>query len=262
MPSISDELQPYDQAGWQTVAHRYRVEATIAAVVFITLVVTSSNLAQAPFESFSFALQNLLPLVACLLISDSLLRRFGLFERIGPMAHHLLIIVIAGVLAESLEWLFQLRLLEQDNSWSGWGLEVIEGCAFAAVFWSVCLLIRAALQRASGPKATDDTSPPAGFLGLLPASLRNDIRWMKAEGNYVGVHGPNSSELINYGFSRAIEEAGPLGLQVHRSYWVAIDAVDRLERKSDRTFVVLDSQERLPVSRSFLRDVKRHIRAN
>ena len=261
MPLISDELQPSEPHDGLSIVRRYGVEMAIAAVAFVTLVVTSANLAHAPFESFVFALQDLLPLVACLLISDSVLRRFNSFERVGPIAHHLLTIGLAGALEESIEGLYRLVVLQQPSSWTGWGLELVEGCTYAAVFWSVCLLIRAGLQRASGSK-TVEASPPAGFLALLPAKLRNDVRWMKAEGNYISVHGSGNTELINYVFSRATEEAGARGLQVHRSYWVAIDAIDQIERKNGRTFVVLDTDERIPVSRSFLRDVKRHIKPN
>ena len=261
MPSISDELRPSALPGWVIVARRYSVEIAIAAIVLVTLVVTSSNLAEGPIAAFTFALQDLLPLVVCLLISDSLLRHMGSLKHLGLIAHHLLTIVLAGIFDESLEWLFQYVSQQQDLSLSSWSLEVIEGCVYAGVFWSVCLLIRAGLRRASGADASAP-SPPAGFLSLLSARLRDDIRWMKAEGNYVGVHGSGGSDLVNYVFSRAVEEAGQLGLQVHRSYWVAIDAVDKLERKGDRTFIVLNSEERIPVSRSFLRDVKRRLNLN
>jgi DNA-binding LytR/AlgR family response regulator len=94
---------------------------------------------------------------------------------------------------------------------------------------------------------------------MLPDELRRDISWMKAEGNYVDVYGADDHRLVNYVFSRAAEELRPLGIQVHRSYWVARDNLIRVESGKGRIYAVLKGGHRVPVSRSFVREVRRAV---
>jgi DNA-binding LytR/AlgR family response regulator len=96
---------------------------------------------------------------------------------------------------------------------------------------------------------------------MLPDELRRDISWMKAEGNYVDVYGADDHRLVNYVFSHAAEELRSLGIQVHRSYWVARDNLIRVESGKGRIYAVLKGGHRVPVSRSFVREVRRAVDA-
>lgn len=52
-------------------------------------------------------------------------------------------------------------------------------------------------------------------------------------------------------FSDAIEETlGVPGAQVHRSHWVAWDAVTGVEREPGKLFLILTDGSRIPVSRA------------
>jgi DNA-binding LytR/AlgR family response regulator len=57
--------------------------------------------------------------------------------------------------------------------------------------------------------------------------------------------------------SDAIAETEPTpGFQIHRSHWVAQDAIGSVHSTSRKSEVVLHSGERLPVSRTYLPQLK------
>jgi DNA-binding LytR/AlgR family response regulator len=54
----------------------------------------------------------------------------------------------------------------------------------------------------------------------------------------------------------AARELGDLGRRVHRSWWVAADAVEAVEREGQRTLLRLNDGRHVPVGRSFRPDLK------
>ena len=55
----------------------------------------------------------------------------------------------------------------------------------------------------------------------------------------------------------AIGETAPEpGIRIHRSHWVALAAVERVERRDGRLAIVTGAGEVLPVSRSYQADVR------
>ncbi len=251
MHFINDESQGHDGGVVGHFIRRYAVECAISVIVAVTLVVTSPGLTETPVGTVLSALSDVVPLVACLLFSDWLFRRLEVPQRSSWPVHHVATVLTGGLLNEILEWLASLTRPGGAIGLAAWIPELLEGCAYAGVFWAVCLLVRSLLRRA-GAADPGVSRPPAGLLGMLPANLREDIRWMKAEGNYVAVHGVHGSRRVNYVFSRAMEEMRKPGLQVHRSYWVALDQLESIETRKGRTCAVLKGGDRVPVSRSFL----------
>lgn len=100
--------------------------------------------------------------------------------------------------------------------------------------------------------------PPASWDGprlmaRLPHHLRGPLAHMSMADHYVEVHTAKGSTLVLMRLADAIAETeGVAGLRIHRSHWVAADAVAGLERKDGKTFVALKSGTLLPVSRSYL----------
>lgn len=84
----------------------------------------------------------------------------------------------------------------------------------------------------------------------LPRELRGPPIALAAEDHYLRVHTAAGERLIHYRFSQAVRELGDAGVQVHRSWWVARDAVRAVERDGDRHVLVLDRGLRVPVSRT------------
>lgn len=56
-------------------------------------------------------------------------------------------------------------------------------------------------------------------------------------------------DTVRMRFRDALDEID--GLRVHRSHWVAREAIDRIERDGARVFVLLRNGERIPVSRNY-----------
>ena len=98
------------------------------------------------------------------------------------------------------------------------------------------------------------TPPPARppFLSRLPARLGEDLLHLHIQDHYVEAATPKGSELVLLRFRDALREVEGLdGMQVHRSHWVARDAVKRVVRRGGRIFLELSNGTTVPVSRSF-----------
>ncbi len=91
----------------------------------------------------------------------------------------------------------------------------------------------------------------ASFAKALPAELGTGVIALAAEDHYLRVHTDRGDSLIHHRFSDAVREMGDAGVQVHRSWWVAQDAVERVERDGDRHVLVLRGGLRAPVSRTY-----------
>lgn len=75
--------------------------------------------------------------------------------------------------------------------------------------------------------------------------------------HYVEVTTQKGSALVLLRLADAIAETrGIDGLQIHRSHWVARDAVKALKRVEGRPMIETTSGALLPVSRSFLAPVR------
>lgn len=71
--------------------------------------------------------------------------------------------------------------------------------------------------------------------------------------HYVDVTTDQGHALVLTRLSDAMRETAPIqGLQVHRSHWVALDAVRRTTRQAGKPMLELENGTLVPVSRSFL----------
>ncbi len=93
----------------------------------------------------------------------------------------------------------------------------------------------------------------AALLTRLPARSRAELLHLRMQDHYVEVHTTAGSEMLLLRFRDALNEVeGVDGLQVHRSHWVARNAVAGVERRSgSRIALRLVNGSRVPVSRSF-----------
>ncbi len=107
------------------------------------------------------------------------------------------------------------------------------------------------------PPAVPPKPPPASslsaapFLDRIPAKLGRDLLALEMEDHYIRVHTRLGSDLILLRLRDAVAElTGIDGLQVHRSHWVAADAVAAVERNADgKLTLILTDGRRVPVSR-------------
>ena len=99
------------------------------------------------------------------------------------------------------------------------------------------------------------TRPP--LLDRLPPPLRGRLTSLSMQDHYVEVHTDKGSTLVLMRMADAMRETeGEAGLQIHRSHWVALDAVAGIARQDGKLFLKLKNGTQLPVSRSFAGTVR------
>lgn len=110
-------------------------------------------------------------------------------------------------------------------------------------------------QRVS-PAPSQPARPP--LIDRLPHAARGKLAYLSMQDHYVEVHTDKGTTLVLMRLADAIREAGDVaGLQIHRSHWVALDAVTGSRRRDGKLFLKLADDALLPVSRSFADAVRK-----
>ena len=112
----------------------------------------------------------------------------------------------------------------------------------------------AAPRHANGPAGTDTVR----FLERLPMGLRGATLYaVSSEDHYLRIHSSRGSDLILMRLSDAILELeGIEGAQVHRSWWVARQAVTSVERGDGKAIFTLPNGTQAPVSRTYAKALR------
>src|SRR5205085_7473043 len=100
---------------------------------------------------------------------------------------------------------------------------------------------------------TNANPAPPKFLERLPLKLRGAEVWaVEAEDHYLRLHTSKGQDLILLRLADAVAELeGIEGAQVHRSWWIARDAVTAAERGDGRATLTLKDGAQVPVSRTY-----------
>jgi DNA-binding LytR/AlgR family response regulator len=132
--------------------------------------------------------------------------------------------------------------------------------ALPSILWDVLLVsvgasivaVLAAFRAA--PAASTPPAPPK-FLERLPLKLRGAEVWaVEAEDHYLRLHTSKGQDLILMRLADAVDElAGVEGMQVHRSWWVARDAITEARRGDGRATLTLKDGSQVPASRTYAR---------
>lgn len=114
---------------------------------------------------------------------------------------------------------------------------------------------RNAANAAAAARAAMTAPGPPKFLERLPLKLRGAEVWaVEAEDHYLRLHTSKGQDLILMRLSDAIAELdGIEGAQVHRSWWVARDAIADAVRGDGRATLTLKDGSEVPVSRTYAR---------
>ena len=112
----------------------------------------------------------------------------------------------------------------------------------------------------TAPAANPAEPPPAGFLDRLPAHLGRDVVYLKVSGHYLEVVTTHGSGVILQRLMDAVRELGSRGMQIHRSYWVAHRHIRYVVRRDRRTLLHLTGDYEVPVSRTFLPEVRNRLK--
>jgi DNA-binding LytR/AlgR family response regulator len=103
----------------------------------------------------------------------------------------------------------------------------------------------------AAPPMASGVPAPVRFLDRLPPKLKGATLYaVEAEDHYLRLHTSKGSDLILLRMADAIAELeGIEGAQIHRSWWVAKDAVSEVKRADRRVTLVLKDGAEAPVSR-------------
>lgn len=101
-----------------------------------------------------------------------------------------------------------------------------------------------------GGHADDSTTRLPALRSRLSNSFTGPIQALQSEDHYVRVHGEDRSELILIRLRDAISEMdGIAGEQVHRSWWIARDAIASARPTGRSWAITLKNGETVPVAR-------------
>jgi hypothetical protein len=104
----------------------------------------------------------------------------------------------------------------------------------------------------SAPDRNRSGSFPRALLSRLPNRLGEEIVALEAEDHYLRIHTVLGSDLVLMRLSDAVAAIEPdLGLQVHRSWWVAHDAICEIMRTEQRSHLQLRNGLLVPVGRTY-----------
>jgi hypothetical protein len=124
---------------------------------------------------------------------------------------------------------------------------IVSGAATALMM----LINRPGPATRAAPPTPSGTPVPVRFLERLPVKLKGATLYaVEAEDHYLRLRTSKGSDLILMRMADAIAELdGIEGAQVHRSWWVAKDAVSEVKREDRRVTLVLKDGAQAPVSR-------------
>lgn len=106
----------------------------------------------------------------------------------------------------------------------------------------------------------DATHVASIFLQKLRPDVRVRVLALEAQEHYVKVYGEGGEDFVLYRFGDAVAEIGRAidGLQVHRSYWVAEDAVTAVAHVGKTYRLTLRNGVEVPVSLSYRGAIQQH----
>ncbi|MNQ14858.1 LytTr DNA-binding domain protein [compost metagenome] len=130
---------------------------------------------------------------------------------------------------------------------------VLTPTSLLETFWSVAVVSLAVFVPlvVLGDARQSGAATAPELARRLPPELGAAVIALSAEDHYLRVYTERGDALIHYRFSDAVRALGAAGVQVHRSWWVAKNAVERIEREASRHVLVLIGGVRVPVSRTY-----------
>lgn len=102
-------------------------------------------------------------------------------------------------------------------------------------------------------------TPPAGqlFVNRLPGHLGTHLIALSMEDHYVRAYTENGDTLILMRMADALKELGDYpGIQLHRSWWAAVDAIKKVRREKRKYTVELSNGLQAPVSQTHVEKLK------
>lgn len=169
-------------------------------------------------------------------------------------------VVFAGLLAAvptafEVAWAEMLLRVQRDLGF----LDILAIAGDVALLSIPTLLLTHAASHSGleDGKQTEDEGSRSLVMQMEPGR-RGPLLAVSSEDHYVRLFSDNGDQLIAMRFSDALSSLEPGdGLQVHRRWWVAADAVESATRSGDGMELRLRNGMTVPVSRSYLQQARR-----
>ncbi len=163
---------------------------------------------------------------------------------------------LAGVPIAGLVEISKTIATEHTLSLQGYLGEVLYTVPISVLFGALSTLVMSN-QTAQTPVQEQSRPDRAPLLDRLDHDKRGKLRYLSMQDHYVQVATTQGNSLILLRFSDALLELpDEAGLRIHRSHWVAHDAVLGARRENGRVLLKMADGVELPVSRSHLAAVK------
>jgi hypothetical protein len=113
-------------------------------------------------------------------------------------------------------------------------------------------------QRANGLPSEQYPERADRLVALMDPGRRGELLAVSSEDHYVRLYSDRASQLVAMRFADALDNlVSADGLQVHRRWWVATDAVESIVKDGDGLRLGLRNGLSVPVSRSFAQQVRK-----
>ena len=147
------------------------------------------------------------------------------------------------------------------DTWSDLAEMTVYCIAIAGAVSIIYYLVSIDRRETVAAQQSSTAVQPPRFFKRLPVHLGHKLTHLSTRDHYVEAFTNRGSHLVLMRFSDALEEIAEMdGLQIHRSHWIAKNAVTGTARVDGRLFVELTGGTRLPVSRSYMAAVKKELR--
>lgn len=239
---------------------------TVAFVLGVLFALTASDSSTAPILSFlQWQLQSLVP-ITLLIGAHMVLLKNTRFTSLNPW----LALLISGLLgatlfapismliehwleAETSEATFSTELF---NEWINVVLPVTLSWLAMNAPWVLGYRIEKPDKQKEHVQDKPEELHRTEFMSQVSEEKAGRLLFLKAELHYLQVVTEKGSSLVLYNLSDAVSElSADTGLLVHRSYWVAYDAIKTLTRRGRQGMLELQNGDSVPVSRSKLKTV-------
>lgn len=179
--------------------------------------------------------------------------RFAIGVALGALPASAYITVLYGSVGADLQITTPFPLLFVQVTLFSCGLLIVEFVLWPMLFGP-----------SDAQPAVPDAPPPrpepqrVPLSSRLPAELREgEILSISMQDHYSEVTTTRGAALILMRLADAMDLLdGCPGLRVHRSHWVALDAVETVEKNGRRMEVVLSDGRRLPIGNTYLKAVQ------
>jgi hypothetical protein len=170
-------------------------------------------------------------------------------------------LIIVGSLIASIPVTIVLTVFNPSFSFNSplkiWGLQylyvliislIVGGIGYPSLKW----------LGAFGEKEDIEQAEIRAFLQRLPRRFHSATLYaFSAEDHYLRVYTDKGEDLILLRFADALRELPQTkGLQIHRSWWVHIEAVDAVISENGKKLAHLKNDVKAPISRTYLKDAK------